>query len=947
MFEKDFKKFLKKWEEPDFIFLARPDQRLADHISNIFIELRQYLKSYLSFSTQINKVILISIFISVITHDFGKILPHFQYKIFREINRREPSPIPNSEIKFSYHTLISALFSMCLCDIIYNSINSEEIPKNARLGAQYKISEDEISVIKYLSFNTVLSHHSPYIIDNYILFIGDFRSDDFKQIFSYIRSIKPNIHKFFEDLKEKIYLSDKNIGNNTVVFYDLYQNQLIKSFKKAYIKFDNEFLSINPQNPLDPSIRYKIKEVFNKIEDIKNSFNSYNSIDLYVLQIFIASLLCDLDIWDARFFPKKNAKNHEFPFFPPLEKVKDKKIIANFVSKPFSEFCQDFKEFKPEIPKNVIYELRNELFRKANREELKAGKVYLLSSPTGAGKTLTLLNLAVKLSYKYEKTYNFRPKIIYGLPFISIGSQVAKQISDIFENKANKKLLSSSLLTIDNYVSDISWKLEHKIEESKLHEEEIKMIYGKDAKWLISTWRSEFIVTTFVKIFNSLLKPFKNNYLKFHRLANSVIILDEVQCLPIKYWGIIGKIINIFSQLLNSTFILSTATLPAIISKEDKKMIAKDHLKKMVRVPAYSHEIELGQAINRYTIYYFKKEILLTRFIELFMEYANSNPDKDILLVLNTKGATIKTFLELSKANLKNTEIELLSTLVLPKDRQDKIGRIKSHLKQNAQLSELSRKQKRIIVISTQVIEAGVDFSFSVVFRDFAPLDSIIQVAGRCNRNLDYEKEGYFFLIKLIDPLDKKERLFFHQIYKDNMVKDITDNFLKKASNQKSKNHKIFGEYFEIEEPKLRSKFNKYFNEIVKPNTTSTLFKELKKLKFNLLSQKFDLIEGYPNQVDLFIPIDMKASNIHKGLINNKLNAIPNKFYRYTVNINENILYNLQARNIIGSCLDNKKVLYYYLKEEYISEWYNKKTGFIYNLDTANPQPILKNKILN
>jgi hypothetical protein len=510
MFEKDFKNFMEIWEDPEFIFLARPDQTLVDHIFNIFIELKEYLRSYLSFSTQINKIIQISLLISTITHDFGKILPHFQYKIYREINNRHPSPIPSSEIKFSYHTLISALFSICLCDVICDFANHEKkIQMLSSLDGKYKISENELKIIKYLVFNTILNHHSPYIFENYIEFISDFGSEDFNIIFSYISSVISNIHNFFENLSEKINIAKENpTHNSNLPFYDLYQKELNNLLKKAFIKFKNDLLSLNPQNPLDMSYRYRIKKDFKKIEDIKKEFNSSDSIDLYVLQIFVASLLCDLDIWDARFFPKENAKQHEFPFSPPLKSFKDENIIVNFVSKPFSKFSQKLKKFEPEEPKNVIYELRNQLFKKANEEELDAGGIFMLSSPTGAGKTLTLLNLAVKLSCKYEKKYSFRPKIIYGLPFISIGSQVANQISDIFENKDNKKILSSSLLTIDNYVSDISWREEYK-NGSKLHEEEIKMIYGKDAKWLISTWRSEFVVTTFVKIFNSLIKPLK------------------------------------------------------------------------------------------------------------------------------------------------------------------------------------------------------------------------------------------------------------------------------------------------------------------------------------------------------------------------------------------------------------------------------------------------------
>ncbi len=937
MFEKKFEDFLKSWQDSSFTFKARPHQSLIDHISNMFIESENYFKNKTRFPDPFNKYIYISSYLSILNHDLGKLLPHFQYKICSKIDKSKFFPLPHDEVKFSYHTLISALFLFYFCNVLKEKFGIKDLFLFHNSKNKETLSDEDFHIIRYISFTAILNHHSPFLIDYYIKFIEDFHINDLKAIFRYLKSNINGIQRFFRELIKNIEKKRENQiyekGGN-LIFLKL--NYLGDIFVRALEKFEEELCATEVSSPLDVDVRYKIKEIFKNVATVKKKQNSFNPIDIYIPQMYVFSLLCDIDIWDARFSKKENPILHDHPFFSFIPPLNRNDIIENYVSKPFGQIKQNFVKFSPKKPKNIIDNLRNELFFQSNQEPLKIGKIYILNSPTGAGKTLTLLNISTKLYKKYQEEYNLTPKIIYSLPFVSIGTQVGEQILKIFKNNEfDSELLSSSLLTVDNYISNGIWLIEPNELGSDIHSEEKSFIQGKDARWLISTWRSRYIVTTFIKLFHTILKPTKRNSLKFHRLANSIIILDEVQCLPIEYWDIINKILRHCVSILNCTIILSTATQPAIIGKDKSILIAKDHLKIPVEIKVQSEStMEIGKALNRYKVHYFEKDISLEGFLNNFISYLKKNPELDTLLVLNTKLATIKCYQKLIKVNLEKTEIQILSTLVLPKHRQEKVKYIKDRLDREA-------KSKRLVVISTQVIEAGVDFSFQVVFRDFAPLDSIIQVAGRCNRNLE-EDQGNFYIMRLINP--KNEKLFFHQIYKSNNVKSITHEFLEKASEGNIGNHQIFGKYFNIDEPQLRKYFDKYFELIKESNTTKDLKVELKELKYYVLSQKFNLIKGYPNQAEVFLPIDQKSKEIHNKLLNRQISSIPSIFHLYTIILNESFVYNLIDRNLINTVYDsNQNVLYYYFNEDKLYKWYNKTTGFIYDPEEEIPVPLRLN----
>lgn len=214
-----------------------------------------------------------------------------------------------------------------------------------------------------------------------------------------------------------------------------------------------------------------------------------------------------------------------------------------------------------------------------------------------------------------------------------------------------------------------------------------------------------------------------------HRLIHSVVIIDEVQSMPLKCVHTFNYMMNFLNAVCNTNIILCTATQPTlgeakcpVCYSEPKYMIenAEDWFCRFERV-----RIHAPCNIPKYT------------FESLGMEIEERTKEfRSILIVLNTKSA-VRTLYDMLKA--KNINAEYLTTNLCAEHRSDKIESIKK---------VLGKKQDTIVVVSTNLIEAGVDISFECVYRSMAGLDSLAQTAGRCNRNGEMEY-GVIHLIRL------------------------------------------------------------------------------------------------------------------------------------------------------------------------------------------------------
>ena len=534
--------------------------------------------------------------------------------------------------------------------------------------------------------------------------------------------------------------------------------------------------------------------------------------------------------------------------------------------------------------KDNINDLRNQIYEEA-LESIKVwnldDRIISLNVPTGTGKTLTALSMSLKLRERLEIERKIRPRIIYALPFLSIIDQNYKVFDEVVARGRDNG--DSRLLLKHHHLADVKYKTE----ESEFDVDKSRL--------LLEGWNSEIIVTTFWQLFNTLFSNRNKQLRKFNKLANSIIILDEVQAVPHQYWRLIHDSLTLLSEKFNSYVIFMTATQPLIFEEATGEI--KEIVKKKEEYFRGLNRIELIPRIE--------KALTLDEFKAQLGNDLMKEPDKDFLIVLNTIGSAQEVYRFVQELDLESTERFFLSTNVVPKTRLERINGIKKK----------GSEKKRKVIVSTQLIEAGVDIDADIVYRDFAPLDSINQVAGRCNRNSAKEEKGKVSIFILKD--DRKE--FYKYIYDPFLISKTLD-ILRP-----------------IEGPIKESEFldlnNNYFK-AVKRGMGEADSKEsldcIAGLAFRDLSEKFKLIkEDYP-KVDVFVEIDDRAWEIwkqYRDMQKEKNNLERTKKYlmikadfsEYVISVQEKF-----AHNLIYEDSDMG-----YISRDELPNYYDIETGFI------------------
>lgn len=314
-----------------------------------------------------------------------------------------------------------------------------------------------------------------------------------------------------------------------------------------------------------------------------------------------------------------------------------------------------------------------------------------LTVPTGGGKTIS--SLAFALNYAVSKNHP-RKRIIYVIPYTSIIEQNAEVFRNILGDE--NVLEHHSNVNFDNE-----------------NEEEITR-----KQLACENWDAPIIVTTAVQFFESLFsnKPSKSR--KLHNLANSVIIFDEAQMIPIDYLNPCVYAINELTERYNTTAVLCTATQPNLDEFFAKRKNLKNY--KIPEICAENQE-RYFEEFRRVTFSYDGK------ISDDELAYKLSS-EKQVLCVLNEIAHTKKIYGLLGESD----ENFCLSTRMYPNHRKKVIAEIKQRLHDGLNCR----------VISTSLIEAGVDIDFKTVYRAIAGIDSILQAGGRCNREGVESKEN-------------------------------------------------------------------------------------------------------------------------------------------------------------------------------------------------------------
>ncbi len=437
------------------------------------------------------------------------------------------------------------------------------------------------------------------------------------------------------------------------------------------------------------------------------------------------------------------------------------KLISSNTQQLCNSLNNTFESFEQALSKTQLNELRKEIRLEAVesiKERLKNNeRVFTLTAPTGAGKTYTMLAIANEIRNKKGNL-----GIIYSLPFLSITDQVQKIAEELFDK--------GNVLSVNSKIENERIRDAQKMYENNQTAENLKEILKED--FIQDTFDHPFIITTFVQFFETMVSNRNSTLLKLPNFKNRIFLIDEVQALPPRLYIFFSAWLDEFCKRNNSYAILSTATMPKmeipIKDTEDDKRA--DLLFKHYTVPKellncekyFSEEI-----FNRYCINVLSEKQTNESLVKHIL-----NNTKSCLVILNTIADTKNLYSEL-KGKVKN--VLLLNTYFIPNDRTRIISEAQEMLKQN----------RNVILISTQLIEAGVDIDFPVVYRDLCPLPSLIQSAGRCNRNNKLEKGEVFFFELVNEQGQSRARLIYRnegksflEFCRDNIADSIDENQL-------------------------------------------------------------------------------------------------------------------------------------------------------------------------
>lgn len=338
------------------------------------------------------------------------------------------------------------------------------------------------------------------------------------------------------------------------------------------------------------------------------------------------------------------------------------------------------------------------------------GGIYRLTLPTGAGKTLTALRYALHHAKQHSKK-----RVIFVIPLLSI--------------------LEQNSAVIRQYIGDESIITEHHSNVVKVFEQSEKL---DQYELVTQTWSSPIIITTLVQLLNTLFSDQTTAVRRMSALSDAVIVIDEIQSLPKKTTNMFTMALNFLASYCGATVVLSSATQPCF---DETSMPLKFSPQQDI-VP-YDKEafavFKRTELIDKTSPYGWSMDELSDFATETIGESSS------LLLICNTKETARKLYTQL-KQRYGDYRIFHLSTSMCMAHRSKTLADINDALK----------NKEKILCVSTQLVEAGVDFSFESVIRVVAGMDNIAQAAGRCNRSNEY---GYLCKVYIVNLRQDAERL--------------------------------------------------------------------------------------------------------------------------------------------------------------------------------------------
>lgn len=420
-----------------------------------------------------------------------------------------------------------------------------------------------------------------------------------------------------------------------------------------------------------PQLSISEKDLFPSMKLNPDDFNHFIRL--------LFSCLVDADYLDTESF--MNGDNYL--------RRNDKTSLCNLLPK-LEAYLKSLSEKAPETALN---RLRADIQQICSEKSVLQSGFYSLTVPTGGGKTLSSLLWSIKHAVSHGKN-----RIIIAIPYTSIIVQTAAILRRIFGDEN----VCEHHSTFD---PDEAWKDKQNASELELQQ-----------RLASENWDYPIIVTTNVQLFESMFSNKPSECRKLHNIANSVLILDEVQTLPREYLQPIVNALDTYQRLFGTSILFTTASQPILTGNHrgtNNRVIfyGLKHVEELI--PAGWN---LCDKLRRVNICFDKHRSHYEDVVQRLTQY-----DK-VLCIVNTRNDAAEIFTRMPQEGL----LFHLSRRMCPLHIRRTIEQIRETLG--------NPSNKIIRVVSTQLIEAGVDMDFPVVFRQEAGLDSVLQAAGRCNR---------------------------------------------------------------------------------------------------------------------------------------------------------------------------------------------------------------------
>lgn len=497
-----------------------------------------------------------------------------------------------------------------------------------------------------------------------------------------------------------------------------------KEMQEAETYFFSEVIDKQEFENLLKKAFQEIEQLLNRIQkesqDLKEFLYTVGLVEKYLL-----SALVDSDWLDSFWFEESQGQPYEERIAEEIARRKGRQEI-------YSTFLGRLENKLSGLGKDAgeLNQWRSEISKQCKAAGSRPGGVYTLSCPTGAGKTLASMRFALEHCKRTGKT-----QIFYIIPYTSVIDQNVESIKNMLKQGENDELVEKSILELHS--AKESQKDSAQKEEDKEENESTDFWAKRMAE--------PIIFTTMVRFLNTFFAKGTKNIRPLHQFRNAVLIFDEIQSLNIRHIALFNGVINFLARVCNCTCILCTATQPLLgDTKAPVYPIKMQENPELVKIPEEAkkvfHRVEAIPLLKSGDGY--RAEEIADLLTDKVEEHGNG------LLIMNTKTAALKVFEEAEKKIAGEYEILYLSTLLYPKHRKEVILKIKRLLKE----------KKRFAVVSTQIVEAGVDFDFKCVIRSLAGLDSLAQAAGRCNRE-GKEPCGIVYIVNPDSKLERTESL--------------------------------------------------------------------------------------------------------------------------------------------------------------------------------------------